>query len=42
MTNHYKYILRLADNGLINSQRLTEWTGHGPFLEEDLALTNIA
>ena len=42
MNHHYKYILRLADNGLINSQRLTEWTGHGPFLEEDLALTNIA
>lgn len=41
MNHHYKYILRLADNGLINSQRLTEWTGHGPFLEEDLALTNI-
>lgn len=40
--HHYKYILRLADNALINSQRLTEWTGHGPFLEEDLALTNIA
>lgn len=42
MNHHYKFILRLADNGLINSQRLTEWTGHGPFLEEDLALTNIA
>jgi ring-1,2-phenylacetyl-CoA epoxidase subunit PaaC len=40
--HHYKYLLRLADNGLILSQRLTEWTGHGPFLEEDLALTNIA
>ncbi len=42
MNHHYKFILRLADNGLINSQRLSEWTGHGPFLEEDLALTNIA
>ncbi len=42
MNHHFKYLLRLADNGLINSQRLTEWTGHGPFLEEDLALTNIA
>lgn len=42
MNNHLKYILRLADNGLILSQRLSEWTGHGPFLEEDLALTNIS
>src|ERR1700741_3070857 len=38
----FKYTIRLADNGLILSQRLSEWTGHGPFLEEDLALTNIA
>lgn len=38
----FSYTLRLADNGLILSQRLAEWTGHGPFLEEDLALTNIA
>lgn len=38
----FNYTLRLADNGLILSQRLAEWTGHGPFLEEDLALTNIA
>lgn len=36
------YILRLADTNLILGQRLSEWTGHGPFLEEDLALTNIA
>lgn len=38
----FKYSLRLGDTGLILSQRLSEWTGHGPFLEEDLALTNIA
>lgn len=38
----FNYTLRLADNSLILSQRLAEWTGHGPFLEEDLALTNIA
>lgn len=38
----FKYTLRLADNALILGQRLSEWTGHGPFLEEDLALTNIA
>jgi ring-1,2-phenylacetyl-CoA epoxidase subunit PaaC len=38
----FKYTLRLGDNALILAQRLSEWTGHGPFLEEDLALTNIA
>ena len=37
----FKYILRIADNSLILSQRLSEWTSKGPFLEEDLALTNI-
>lgn len=36
------YILRLGDMNLILGQRLSEWTGHGPFLEEDLALTNIS
>ncbi|NDB77253.1 MAG: phenylacetate-CoA oxygenase subunit PaaI [Verrucomicrobia bacterium] len=35
-------MLRLGDNALILSQRLSEWTGHGPELEEDIALTNIA
>ena len=38
----FKYTIRLADNSLILSQRLSEWTAQGPFLEEDLALTNIA
>jgi len=38
----FKYSLRLGDTSLILAQRLSEWTGHGPFLEEDLALTNIA
>lgn len=38
----FSYILRLADSSLILSQRLSEWTSKGPFLEEDLALTNIA
>lgn len=42
MNHHFKYLLRLADNSLINAQCLCKWTGHGPFLEEDLALTNIA
>ncbi|MBL7942538.1 MAG: phenylacetate-CoA oxygenase subunit PaaC [Flavobacteriales bacterium] len=35
-------LYRLADNGLILGQRLSEWCGHGPILEEDIALTNIA
>lgn len=38
----FQYALRLGDTNLILGQRLSEWTGHGPFLEEDLALTNIA
>lgn len=36
------YLLRLADTSLTQSQRLAEWCGHGPFLEEDIALTNVA
>jgi ring-1,2-phenylacetyl-CoA epoxidase subunit PaaC len=36
------YVLRLADTCLIHSQRLSEWCGHAPVLEEDLALSNIA
>lgn len=38
----FKYILRIADTNLILGQRISEWTGHGPFLEEDIALTNVA
>lgn len=38
----FKYILRIADNTLILGQRLSEWCGHGPVLEQDIALTNIA
>ncbi|MCE4554454.1 1,2-phenylacetyl-CoA epoxidase subunit PaaC [Pelomonas cellulosilytica] len=37
-----QYLLRLADTCLIHSQRLSEWCGHAPVLEEDLALSNIA
>lgn len=37
-----EYLLRLGDNALILSHRLSEWCGHGPVLEEDLALTNVA
>lgn len=37
-----EYTLRLGDNALILGQRLGEWCGHGPILEQDIALTNIA
>ncbi|MCA0381239.1 MAG: phenylacetate-CoA oxygenase subunit PaaC [Bacteroidetes bacterium] len=37
-----EYLLHLADDALVMSQRLSEWTGHGPVLEQDIALTNIA
>ena len=39
---HIDYILRLADTSLILGQRLSEWCGHGPVIEEDIALTNVA
>lgn len=38
----YQYCIRLGDTSLVLAQRLSEWTGHGPFLEEDLALTNVS
>lgn len=37
-----EFLLRLGDNALVLSHRLSEWCGHGPVLEEDLALTNVA
>ena len=37
----FDYLLRLGDNALVLSQRLGEWVGHGPVLEEDIALTNV-
>jgi len=37
-----RYLLRIADTCLIHAQRLAEWCGHGPILEEDMALTNMA
>jgi ring-1,2-phenylacetyl-CoA epoxidase subunit PaaC len=39
---HLEYVLRIADTSLILGQRLSEWCGHGPVIEEDIALTNIA
>jgi ring-1,2-phenylacetyl-CoA epoxidase subunit PaaC len=37
-----EYLLRLADDRLILGHRLSEWCGHAPVLEEDIALANIA
>jgi ring-1,2-phenylacetyl-CoA epoxidase subunit PaaC len=36
------YTLGLADNALIIGHRLSEWCGHGPILEQDIAVTNTA
>lgn len=36
------YILHLADNTLILAQKNAEWCGHGPVLEQDIAITNIS
>lgn len=38
----HQFILALADDSLILGQRLSEWCGHGPVLEEDIAMSNIA
>lgn len=37
-----RFVLRLADTCLIHAQRLGEWCGHGPILEEDIALSNLS
>ena len=38
----FEHLLRLADDRLVLGHRLSEWCGHGPILEEDIALANIA
>ena len=37
-----QYVLRLGDTCLIHGQRLAEWCGHAPILEEDIAMANMA
>ncbi|MBK9401117.1 MAG: phenylacetate-CoA oxygenase subunit PaaC [Bacteroidetes bacterium] len=37
----FNYSLRLGDNALVLAQRLCEWCGHGPVLEEDIAMSNM-
>lgn len=36
------YLLHLADNAVVLGQRNSEWCGHGPILEEDIAMANIS
>jgi ring-1,2-phenylacetyl-CoA epoxidase subunit PaaC len=38
----FEYLLRLGDDRIILGHRLSEWCGHAPILEEDIALANIA
>ncbi len=37
-----QYLLRIGDTALVLGQRISEWTGHAPALEEDIALANMA
>jgi ring-1,2-phenylacetyl-CoA epoxidase subunit PaaC len=39
---HHDYLLRLGDDALVLGQRLGEWCGHGPVLEVDISLANLA
>jgi ring-1,2-phenylacetyl-CoA epoxidase subunit PaaC len=41
-TARFRYVLRLADTSLVLAQRLGEWVGHAPALEEELGLANVA
>ena len=38
----YQYALALGDDALVLGHRLSEWSGHAPMLEEDIALSNLA
>jgi ring-1,2-phenylacetyl-CoA epoxidase subunit PaaC len=37
-----QYLLRIGDTALVLGQRIAEWCGHAPIIEEDIALTNMA
>ena len=37
----FEYLLRLGDDRLVLGHRLSEWCGHGPILEEDIATANL-
>ncbi len=42
MNAKFEYLLRMGDNALVLGQRLAEWLGHAPVLEEDIASANIS
>jgi len=42
LTPATQYLLRIGDSCLILAQRISEWSGHAPILEEDIAMSNIA
>lgn len=42
MLPNFEYTLHLADNNLLLGHRNSEWCGHGPVLEQDIAITNIS
>lgn len=42
VTAPISYLLHLADNAVVLGQRNAEWCGHGPIIEEDLALANMS
>ncbi len=42
LTPATQYLLRIGDSCLILAQRISEWCGHAPILEEDIAMSNIA
>jgi len=41
LTADVRYVLRIADTCLVHVQRMSEWCGHAPVLEEDIALSNL-
>jgi ring-1,2-phenylacetyl-CoA epoxidase subunit PaaC len=42
LTPRVQYLLRIGDTCLILGQRIAEWSGHAPILEEDIAMSNMA
>ena len=42
MTAYFEFLLRMGDNTLILGHRVSEWCGHAPVIEEDIALANTA
>ena len=38
----FRFLLGLADDAVVLSHRLSEWCSNGPYLEEDIALSNVA